>query len=156
MTDIRKGTKSDVLKLLEKDWAWRGDKKTVKQYIQELEKGIKEVLVITEGEEPTGELWIFWNSEEDDDHANGKDRAHLSTFRIHPDHRGQGLGTKLIHHAFEIIKEKNFKEVTIGAYVDEPRTQKLYNRWGFTEQIKECIDTYNGNRSCYILLLKKL
>jgi len=156
MIKIRKGQVSDLKELLNQEWAWGGSKEIQDKYIKALEDESREFLAVEDDGKTIGELWLFWNAKEDQEQANGKDRAYLSTLRLHPDYRRQGIGTKLINKAFELIKEKGFKEVTIGAYIHEPEIENLYKKWGFTEKIKEGIDTSDGSEQPYILYLKKL
>lgn len=156
MIQIRKGNTEGLKKLLNKEWAWSGSNDLQKKYIKAMEEGQREFLAVEDNGRAIGELWIFWNDEEDQEQADGKNRAYLSTLRLHPNYRRQGIGTKLINKAFDLIKEKGFKEVTIGAYIHEPEIQKLYNKWGFTEKIKEGVDTSDGSEQPYILFLKKL
>lgn len=155
MIKIRKGQLKDLKELLNKNWAWNGSSEVQNKYITALKKGDKEFLIVENDGKVIGELWLFWDDEEDQEQANGKNRAYLSTLRIHPDYRRQGIGTKLINEAFELIKKKGYKEATIGAYKHETEIQNLYNKWGFTEKVKEKIDT-DGNGEEYILFLKKL
>lgn len=156
MIKIRKGEIKDLAKLLKKKWAWGGAEKIQNDYIDEYKNGSREFLVVECGTEIIGELWIFWNDKRDQEHANGKNRAYLSTLRLHPDYRRQGIGTKLINKALKLIKKYDFNEVTIGAYKHEPEIQNLYNKWGFIESVKDGIEINNGVRREYILLLKKL
>ncbi len=156
MIKIRKGRISDLEELLNEDWAWGGAKNLQNKYIRAIEKDSREFLVVEDDGKVIGELWIFWNDDEDSEQANGTSRAYLSTLRLEPNYRRQGWGTKLINKAFEIAKKKGFKEATVGAYKHEPGIQKLYNKWGFTEEIKEAIDKSDGSEQEYILLLKRL
>ncbi len=157
MSKIRKGKITDLRGLLKEEWAWGGAENSQKKYIKATKEMTREFLVVENNEGiPIGELWIFWDDEEDKEQANSKDRAYISTLRIHPDYRGRGIGTKLIHRAFDLIKQKGFKEITIGAYIHEPEIQNLYNKWGFTKKIKERVDTSEGSEQPYILFLKNL
>jgi|SaaInlStandDraft_4_1057021.scaffolds.fasta_scaffold152120_1 ribosomal protein S18 acetylase RimI-like enzyme len=156
MIKIRKGQLADLENLLNQDWAWNNNQKIQDDYIVALKEGNREFLAVEDEEKVIGELWLFWDDKEDQEQANGKDRAYLSTLRLHPDYRRQGIGTTLINKAFELIKDKGFKEVTIGSYKHEPEIQTLYKKWGFTERIKEGVDTSDGSEREYILFLKRL
>lgn len=156
MIKIRKGIVRDLGKLLNEDWAWRGAKKIQNDYIDEYKNGSREFLTVEDNGEIVGELWIFWDDKKDQEQANGKNRAYLSTLRLHPDYRRRGIGTMLINKAIELIKKTDYKEVTIAAYKHEPEIQSLYIKWGFTEIIKEGIEISDEIRREYILFLKKL
>ncbi len=158
MTQIRQGRIEDFKKL-NHDWAWSPDsewqQKAQKACIKGIEAGTQEFWVIEDDDEILGEFHIYWD-QKDKDEANGKNRAYLSAFRVHPDHRGQGLGTKLKDRVIERIKENGFTEVTIGAFKHDLEIQKLYERWGFTELIKEAIEESTEGKPKFLLFLKKL
>jgi len=155
---IRKGNVQDFKKL-NHEWAWSPNKEwqqiVQNDYIKGIQKGSQEFWVIEKGDDIVGEFHIYWDKT-DKDEANGINRAYLSAFRVHPDYRGQGLGTKLMQRVIERIKEKGFNEVTIGAYHHEPKIQALYKKWGFTEFVKACIEETTEGKPKYLLFLKKL
>ncbi len=153
---IRTGNKKDLEQILNKRWAWNGQKKIQINYIKGIKEGRQEFLVIERGGRILGEIHIHWKNK-DQNQANCKNRAYISTWRIDPDYRRQGLGRKLFQAAIDKIKGKGFTEATIGAYKHEPNIQKLYRRYGFTKKIKEKIDkTAAKNQSKYFLYLNKL
>lgn len=152
---IRKGHIKDLKELLHEDWAWGGNHELQNKYITALQEESREFLAVEDKDKIVGELWIFWDNE-DKTEANGKERAYVSTLRLHPDYQRQGIGTKMIKKAFELIKESGYKEVTIGAYTHEPEIQELYKKWGFTKRIKESSEMSSGKDLKYILFLKKL
>ncbi|UCD09449.1 MAG: GNAT family N-acetyltransferase [Dehalococcoidales bacterium] len=84
-----------------------------------------------------GELFVF-KSLEDNDFANGKDKAYLCAFRISKELQGQGYGTKLISHVIDHLKVSGIKTVTIGVGETEDANIRLYHRLGFCEKIKDC------------------
>jgi GNAT superfamily N-acetyltransferase len=155
MIQIRKGKISNLKKLLNEEWAWGGAKQIQDDYIAEIQKGNRMFLAVVANGQTIGELHIFWDNE-DKDEANGKNRAYLSTMRLRPDFRRKGIGTKLVKRALKMIRSKGCTEVTIGAYTDEPEIQTLYNRWGFTEPIKESVEFIDGKKRRYVLFLKYL
>ncbi len=52
---------------------------------------------------------------------------------IHRDHRGQGYGTKLIDHAVEFAKMKNFLRITLLTDRGNEQSKKFYLERGFVE-----------------------
>lgn len=83
-----------------------------------------------------GELHIFWDSE-DKDEANGKDRAYLCAFRVEKKFQGRGLGKKLMLRVLHRVKERGYKEATIGADNDDAeRLTCMYKSWGFSKLAK--------------------
>lgn len=159
MINIRLGKIGDFQKL-KQPWAWdfenEWQRNAQKDYIKGIQEGTQEFWVIEEGDQILGEFHVYWTKASDPEEADGKKRAYLSAFRIHPDYRGQGLGTKLMKRVIERIKAKGFTEVTIGAYKHEPEIQKLYQKWGFTELIKEAIEETTEGKPSYLLFMKRL
>lgn len=126
-----------------------------KPYIDGIELRKQEFLVVEEDSKILEELHLYWK-DKDQDQADGKNRAYLSAFRIHPSYRERGLGTKLINRVFKRIKENGFTEVTIGAYKHEPEMQDLYKKWGFSKFVKEGIEETTEGKPEFVLLMKKL
>ena len=158
MINIRLGKIEDLLQL-NQDWAWGKEdwaRENQQKVIKDSKDDIHSFLVVEDNDKVIGELHIVWDQKDDQDEANGKDRAYLSTLRLHPDYRGQGIGTQLMQKALKHIKEKGFTQATIGAYTHEPRIQELYKKWGFTEKVKEAVEKLGDNESKYILLLQNL
>jgi ribosomal protein S18 acetylase RimI-like enzyme len=158
MINIRLGKIEDLLQL-NQDWAWGKEdwaRENQQKVIKDSKDGTHSFLVVEDNNKVIGELHIIWNQKEDQDEANGKDRAYLSTLRLHPNYREKGIGTKLMKAALKHIKEKGFIQATIGAYTHEQHIQTLYKKWGFTKQIKECTEKLGENETTYILLIQRL
>ena len=83
-----------------------------------------------------GELYAFLDIEEDRDFADGKTTAYLCAFRIRPEYRGRGLGTRLMETALADLKGRGFRRATIG--VSDERNERMYRRMGFDTKVKEC------------------
>ncbi len=152
MVTIRKGKIEDFKKLR---WAWEGFDQSLESCIEGIEKNNQDFLVAEKGEILVGELHIFWDHI-DKEIANGFTRAYLSTFRVHSDYQGRGIGRLLYKVSLEHILKLGYCEVTIGGYSNELETQELYRRWGFDSPIKKSIDESSGEKREYILFLKKL
>lgn len=155
--DIRMGNIEDFTSLNE-DWAWSQadwQREAQKKTIQAIEDGNQEFWVIENNDQIIGEIHICWRKD-DEDAANGHNRAYLFALRLHPDFRGQGLGTKLIQRVLQRVRDNGFTEVTIGAYKDEPHLKSLYNKWGFTSFVKEITETTSEYSKIYELFLKNL
>jgi GNAT superfamily N-acetyltransferase len=50
---------------------------------------------------------------------------------VHPMHRGQGYGTKLLQHAIQFAKEKKFKRITLLTDQISAESQRFFQRNGF-------------------------
>ena len=83
-----------------------------------------------------GELYAFLDIAEDRDFADGTTTAYLCAFRVRPEYRGLGLGSRLMETALAELKARGFLRAAIG--VDEARNERLYRRLGFTETFKLC------------------
>ncbi len=86
-----------------------------------------------------GELDVFYDLE-DKDFADGERTAYLCAFRVRADFRGQGLGSKLICHVIEHIKNLGFQRISIGVDATDRANIRLYKRLGFTIKGKECAE----------------
>ena len=77
---------------------------------------------------------------EDKDFADGKRTAYLCAFRVRSDFRGRGLGTKLICHVMEHIKDLGYQRISIGVDATDMANILFYKRLGFLTKIKECVE----------------
>jgi len=57
----------------------------------------------------------------------------LEDLVIHRDHRGQGYGTRLLEHAEEFAKSKNFVRITLLTDLPNEIVKRFYLRHGFVE-----------------------
>lgn len=59
---------------------------------------------------------------------------------VHPDHRGHGLATAMLHTTFSRFAAAGLREAQLGVASDNPRALTLYERCGMTLRFR--IDTY--------------
>jgi len=57
----------------------------------------------------------------------------LEDLVIHSDHRGQGYGSRLLEHALEYARSKNFLRITLLTDRMENRARGFYERHGFRQ-----------------------
>lgn len=50
---------------------------------------------------------------------------------IHPDHRGQGYGAKLLDHVMDFAKQKSFKRITLLTDRMSAESQEFFKKYGF-------------------------
>ncbi len=50
---------------------------------------------------------------------------------IHPDHRGQGFGTKLLEYVIEFARKKDFKRITLLTDQISAESQRFFQKLGF-------------------------
>jgi ribosomal protein S18 acetylase RimI-like enzyme len=63
--------------------------------------------------------------------ADGWQRAYLFSFRIRPEYRNLGLGTKIVNVLENYLLEKRFTRLTLNVGKDNPDAVRLYKRLGF-------------------------
>ena len=59
------------------------------------------------------------------------DEAHVTTLSVHPDHQGQGVGTRLLAALVHEARARGTKALTLEVRVSNEPAQALYRRFGF-------------------------
>ena len=133
---IRKATGAEMLAL----WGypeWNTASPTAKFFYNNIAAGNAAFWTLDKDGELIAELYAFFDLA-DRDFADGKTTAYLCAFRVKPEYRGQGNGTRLMAAVLAELKEMGFRYATIGVESDEPRNYRLYQRFGFRKKIKDC------------------
>jgi len=60
--------------------------------------------------------------------ADGTNRAYLYSFRVRPEFRSAGLGTRIMEVVFDDLRRRGFRSLTLNVAKDNPRARKLYER----------------------------
>ncbi len=68
--------------------------------------------------------------------------AYLSAFRTNEEYRGKGYFSKLFHYMINDLKLKGYKRVTLGVEPEEIVNKAIYQKYGFTEHIKNAQEKY--------------
>ena len=63
--------------------------------------------------------------------ADGVQRAYVFAFRVKPNWRGRGIGTKLMHFVEDDLRQRGFSIVTLNVAKDNPDALRLYKRLGY-------------------------
>jgi ribosomal protein S18 acetylase RimI-like enzyme len=63
--------------------------------------------------------------------SDGHCRAYLYSFRIKPNYRGLGLGTRILEIVEDDLRKRGFEYITLNVAKDNPEAQKLYLRHGY-------------------------
>ena len=124
------------------------------QRLKQLEDKEIDIYVIEEEEKFIGEITVNYISHELLTETIPNIRVYFEAFRINRKYQGKGLGQKLIEYTINDLKEKGFKEFTIGVEEDNEKAKHIYFKYGFTE----AIDYGKGDEfdpSEYTLYLKK-
>ena len=68
--------------------------------------------------------------------------AYLSAFRTIPEYQGKGYFSKLFNFMLEDLKKRGYEKVTLGVEPGELENKQIYTHYGFTEHIKNGVETY--------------
>lgn len=68
--------------------------------------------------------------------------AYLSAFRTNKEYQGQGYFSKLFKFMVDDLKKRGYKKVTLGVEPEEEKNKEIYNKYGFTEHIKNAQEVY--------------
>lgn len=125
-----------------------------KQRLKQFDNKEIDVYVIEDTNEFIGELTVNYISHDLLSETIPNIRVYFEAFRIDKKYQGKGLGKKLIEYTINDLKEKGFKEFTIGVEEDNERAKHIYFKYGFTK----AIDYGKGDEfdpTDYTLYLKK-
>ena len=70
--------------------------------------------------------------------------AEISDLIVHPDYRGQGIGTSMIQYLTRHVCLQNIDCVELGVAESNPRALALYRRLGFEDSYTLQLDLGNG------------
>lgn len=97
-------------------------------------------LIALHGDTPVGRLFVRWrNTEvpriaaEHPQAAPLADMPEICDVYVVPEHRSEGIGTRLVERALECARDQGVSQVTICVNTDNPRARALYERLGFAE-----------------------
>lgn len=63
--------------------------------------------------------------------ADGHSRGYIYGFRIRPEFRNQGIGSKMMRVAEDYLLKRRFRWVTLNVACDNPDARRLYERLGY-------------------------
>ena len=133
---IRKILKEEFIKLKE---LFPGNEELWIKYsgqrLRQFENKEIDIYVIEEDEKLIGELTVNYISHDLLAETIPNSRVYFEAFRIDKKYQGKGLGQKLIEYTINDLKEKGFKEFTIGVEEDNEKAKHIYLKYGFCEPI---------------------
>lgn len=92
------------------------------------------LLTAWRGRSPIGVIYLWLEeAEEAELRAHLPDTPILNNLEIHPDHRGRGVGTKLIRAAERRLRMLGFDRVALAVEVTNGRAARLYRRLGYAQ-----------------------
>ena len=71
-----------------------------------------------------------------------KETAYLTAFRTIEEYQGQGYFSKLFKYMIDDLEKRGYKRVTLGVEPEELKNKTIYKKYGFTNYIKTCKETY--------------
>lgn len=152
---IRKILKEEFIKLKE---MFPGNEdlwiKYKNQRLKEFENNEIDVYVIEENEKFIGEITVNYINHDLETETIPNIRVYFEAYRINENYQGKGLGQKLMEYVINDLKQKGFKEFTIGVEEDNEKAKHIYFKYGFTK----AIDYGKGDEfdpTEYTLYLKK-
>jgi ribosomal protein S18 acetylase RimI-like enzyme len=127
---IRQATAEDVALLEWKGlfWQYRG---IFEHTFAEQAAGRRLMLVATHNGYPVGRLFVQL-SPGVPLYSDGSTRAYLYSLRVIDRFQRQGVGSRLIAAAEDMLRAREYRWATIAAATDNPRARRLYERLGYT------------------------
>lgn len=122
------------------------------------------LLVAFDGDLPVGDVYVrFAPADEPELRERLPDVPLLQHFEVHPEHRNQGVGRRLISDALQLLLERGHRWVALGVEPANAAAIRLYERlrfhdWGHGEvqTVREVFDPDGSRRSiperCRILV----
>jgi ribosomal protein S18 acetylase RimI-like enzyme len=80
-----------------------------------------------------GQVFVLLNNELDPLLANGHTRAFIHSFRVRPQYRNLGLGTRLMQHAETDLRARGFTSVALNVARENDAALRLYERLGYRQ-----------------------
>jgi GNAT superfamily N-acetyltransferase len=69
--------------------------------------------------------------------AEGRGESlHILEMDVLPSHGRQGIGTRLLHHACQVARERGYRHVTLTTFAHLPWNAPFYERNGFREVVE--------------------
>lgn len=88
-------------------------------------------LMESEDSKVIGQVFVLLHNEADPQLADGKQRAFVHSFRVRPEYRNAGLGTRLMKHAEADLERRGFNWVALNVAGDNEGGLRLYQRLGY-------------------------
>ena len=78
-----------------------------------------------------GQLFVLLRSAVDPQAADGRRRGLIHSFRVRPEYRGMGLGSRMLGMAEEDLRMRGFRWASLNVARDNPAAIRLYQRAGY-------------------------
>lgn len=129
---IRQVTQSDLPAL-----EWEGEYTHFRGvYAKAFERASRGQALLWVAEQQPGhllaQLFVLLKSETDLGVADGRQRAFIHSFRVRPEFRRGGLGSRLLRWAEADLAERGFDQVSLHVARQNQPAMRLYERWGYS------------------------
>lgn len=114
---------------------WEGEYRRFRRLYQhafaESQKGRYLILLAEIGDQVVGQVLIRLGA---DAHGSGREvqKAYMHAVRVRPEHRNQGVGTRLIQEAETAMQRGHCGQVALSVAKDNEAARRLYERLGYT------------------------
>ncbi|KAI4097078.1 MAG: hypothetical protein LQ348_001750 [Seirophora lacunosa] len=88
-------------------------------------------------------------------HRGGPLRGYIAMLAVKKEHRGQGIATKLVRMAIDVMIERDADEIALETEVTNTAAMKLYERLGFLRSKRLHRYYLNGNSAFRFVLFVK-
>jgi ribosomal protein S18 acetylase RimI-like enzyme len=122
---IRNGNEQD-LPGMEWEGEYRRYRRLYKMAMEEAKSGKRFVLVAEVEGRIIGQIIVQLNR------SDSAGTGYLYAFRVRPEWRNRGIGTRLVREAETALVGLGYKRTLIAVARDNPRARKLYERLGYT------------------------
>ena len=81
--------------------------------------------------DPVGYALVSMREPADDTHVTNERWAEMQTLVVRPDHRGAGLGGRIMERVFGELRTAGIEQLAIGVIATNDRALRFYERYGF-------------------------
>ncbi|MFW6017868.1 MAG: ribosomal protein S18-alanine N-acetyltransferase [Halapricum sp.] len=82
---------------------------------------------------------------------HGRPLGHVKDLAVHPDRRGEGVGTQLLGQALAVLDELGVSSVKLEVRAGNERAQSLYERFGF-RHVRTIPNYYDDGENALVLV----
>lgn len=121
----------DDLPALEWGGEYRRYRRLYQRAMLEANQGRRALFVVEVGGEIVGQIFVQfgYNRPELNDKSS---TGYIQSFRIKPAFRNLGIGTRLIHQAEDVLRDRKFHRAVVAVAQENRAARRLYKRLGYT------------------------
>jgi GNAT superfamily N-acetyltransferase len=137
---IRRARRADLDVLIRE----LGQRQVLADRFSRQDKGLGMLLAAWRGGRPVGVIYLWLEDAEEPElreHLPGT--PILNHLEIHPEHRGHGIGTRLIRAAERRLRMLGFHRVALAVEVTNRGVARLYQRLGYEEWPHSTVKCYS-------------